>query len=55
MKIRETIFNDLDFNEYYPRHDFEQHSKDFSHWSDTFRTNVGGTVTFKSYNSKSAL
>jgi len=30
MKIRETIFNDLDLNECYPRHNPEGHSKGFS-------------------------
>jgi len=34
MKIG-TIFNDLDLNKCYSRHDREQHSKGHSHRSDT--------------------
>jgi len=54
MKIREIIFSNLDFNKCYSRHDPEQHSRDFNCRLDTLRNaNVGGTVTFKSYNSQS--
>jgi len=32
---------------------FEQHSRDFSRWSDISNANAGDTVAFKSYNLKS--
>ena len=53
--IRETFFNDLDFNKCYSEHDHEKHSRDkyFSRRSDIFRNaNAGSIVTFRSYNSK---
>ena len=54
MKIRETIFSNLDLNKCYLGH--EQYSKGFSRRSDTLRTaNAGSIVTFKPYNSKSTV
>ena len=54
MKIRGTISNDLDLDKCYPDHDPEQHSRGFSHRSDTLgNANAGGAVTCKSYNLKS--
>ena len=51
MKIRETISNDFNLNECYPEHNPEQHLRGFSYRSRN--ANIGGTVTFKFYNSKS--
>ena len=62
MKIKGKITsNGLNLDKCYLGHfkqhsrgDFKQHSSGFSHRSDTFDSaNVSGTVTFKSYNSKS--
>jgi len=55
MKIRKTISNDLDLNEYYLAYDPEQ-LRGFIRRSDTLlNANAGDTVILKYHNSKTIL
>ena len=54
MKIRGTIFSDLDLNKCYQGHNIDQYSKDFNHRLGTLsNANAEDIITFKLYNSKS--
>jgi len=54
IKITGITSNDFNFNKYYPDHDPEQHSRSSAVVRYLSNAKAGGTVTFKSYNSKNS-